>query len=441
MPIDELNRELERINEENGVTKEEKYSRFIWQLEKKGEITQEERSGYIGMYRLLNQLQSMDGAQIGAVLETGSDVTLGSLLTQGRIKKGNGIDQVIAEEHGFTDVNKTKESISDQIDKGVQAAYYQTMIQEMVQDISPDILQEMTDGEMEAFLGTSVEQMWEQTKQNTHGNDSKKEYFEEQAQEIREVFADSEQVQEYVSNLNVENTIENIIAAGNVLENGYSVYREADKRKNILDKEKQEVFDDTVDSFTEHMDSEEVLDAQCQKAEKIIEEVLAKSYEQSDITIEDLKQLKQLSRGMHFIGAIRQEKSYDIPIRTEDGITSLNLTIIRGAKESGKIQISMEDEVFGDVSIEFKVSQDTVQGLILCDQRQGFEMLKDQREALENNLIQAGYQVRDISYGMDFKSRNEMLKEKITQGQADTGSLYRVSKILVRSVVTAMKTK
>lgn len=441
MPIDELNRELERINEENGVTKEEKYSRFIWQLEKKGEITQEERSGYIGMYRLLNQLQSMDGAQIGAVLETGSDVTLGSLLTQGRIKKGNGIDQVIDEEHGFTDVNKTKESISDQIDKGVQAAYYQTMIQEMVQDISPDILQEMTDGEMEAFLGTSVEQMWEQTKQNTHGNDSKKEYFEEQAQEIREVFADSEQVQEYVSNLNVENTIENIIAAGNVLENGYSVYREADKRKNILDKEKQEEFDDTVDSFTEHMDSEEVLDAQCQKAEKIIEEVLAKSYEQSDITIEDLKQLKQLSRGMHFIGAIRQEKSYDIPIRTEDGITSLNLTIIRGAKESGKIQISMEDEVFGDVSIEFKVSQDTVQGLILCDQRQGFEMLKDQREALENNLIQAGYQVRDISYGMDFKSRNEMLKEKITQGQADIGSLYRVSKILVRSVVTAMKTK
>ena len=176
----------------------------------------------------------MDGAQIGAVLETGSDVTLGSLLTQGRIKKGNGIDQVIDEEHGFTDVNKTKESISDQIDKGVQAAYYQTMIQEMVQDISPDILQEMTDGEMEAFLGTSVEQMWERTKQNAHGNDSKKEYFEEQAQEIREVFADSEQVQEYVSNLNVENTIENIIAAGNVLENGYSVYREADKRKNIL---------------------------------------------------------------------------------------------------------------------------------------------------------------------------------------------------------------
>ena len=104
----------------------------------------------------------------------------------------------------------------------------------MVQDISPDILQEITDGEMEAFLGTSVEQMWEQTKQNNHGNDSKKEYFEEQAQEIREVFADSEQVQEYVSNLNVENTIENIIAADNVLENGYSVYREADKRKTSI---------------------------------------------------------------------------------------------------------------------------------------------------------------------------------------------------------------
>lgn len=152
MPIDELNRELERINEENGVTKEENIPVYLAIREKGRDHTGKNEAVISGMYRLLNQLQSMDGAQIGAVLETGSDVTLGSLLTQGRIKKGNGIDQVIDEEHGFTDVNKTKESISDQIDKGVQAAYYQTMIQEMVQDISPDILQEMTDGEMEAFL-------------------------------------------------------------------------------------------------------------------------------------------------------------------------------------------------------------------------------------------------------------------------------------------------
>lgn len=440
MPIDELNKELDRINEENGITKEEKYSRFIWQLEKKGEITKEERSGYIGMYRLLNQLQSMDGAQIGAVMESHSEVTLGSLLTQGRIKKGNGIDQVVDEEHGFTEVTKTKDSISEQIDKAVQsAAYYQSMIQEMTEDITPDILQEMTDGEMEAFLGASVERMWEQTKKNTHDTDDKKEYFEEQAQEIRDVFANSEQAQAYVSELNIENTIENIIAADNMIENGYSVYREADKRKNVLERKEQEEFDDVVDHFTEQMDSEDALDAQCQKAEKIIEDVLAKSYEQADITIEDLKQLKQLSRGMHFMGAVRQAKSYDIPIRTEEGITSLNLTIIRGAEESGKIQISMEDEVFGDVSMEFKVTKDALRGLILSDQRQSFEALKEQKEALEENLSQAGYQVRDISYGMDFKSRNEMLKEKITQGQTDTGSLYQVSKILVRSVVTAMK--
>lgn len=114
-------------------------------------------------------------------------------------------------------------------------------------------------------------------------------------------------MQEYVSNLNVENTIENIIAADNVLENGYSVYREADKRKNILTKRSRK------SSMILWIPLQSIwipkkFWTRNAKSRKIIEEVLAKSYEQSDITIEDLKQLKQLSRGMHFIGAIRQEK-------------------------------------------------------------------------------------------------------------------------------------
>lgn len=87
IPLDELNRQLEEIREERGISSEERYSRFLWQMDRAGEISKEERMGYIGVYRLLNQVQKADGAAIGAVIGTGQELTLGNLLTQVALEK------------------------------------------------------------------------------------------------------------------------------------------------------------------------------------------------------------------------------------------------------------------------------------------------------------------------------------------------------------------
>lgn len=136
---------------------------------------------------------------------------------------------------------------------------------------------------------------------------------------------------------------------------------------------------------------------------------------------------------------MRRSHSYDIPIRTGDSVTSLNLTLIHGSKESGKIQVSMEDETFGTVSMDFKVSDHQIKGLVLCDRRSGFETLQSQKDALSSELEHAGYQIKNISYGMDFKERNELLNEAVQEPQADTGELYRIAKVLVRSVADSIK--
>ena len=78
---------------------------------------------------------------------------------------------------------------------------------------------------------------------------------------------------------------------------------------------------------------------------------------------------------------------------------------------------------------------------MLCDQRQGFEALQEQKELLENSLEDAGYQVKNISYGMDFKSRNELLSETERSGMADTEQLYQIAKIIVRSVTAVIQEK
>ena len=68
--------------QELGGDDTERFSQFLWKLERNKEISEEERRSFIGVYRLLHQVEKSDGAAIGAVLNQGADLTLKNLLSQ-----------------------------------------------------------------------------------------------------------------------------------------------------------------------------------------------------------------------------------------------------------------------------------------------------------------------------------------------------------------------
>lgn len=455
MPIDELNEKLKQINEEKGIDDQEKYSRFLWQLEKSNQITENERAGYIGVYRLLHQIQQSDGAVIGALMGAKQELTLGNLLTQARTRKGNGIDSTVDDSAGIREITRTKETITEQIERGFsgqgqrdsreiqgqisQAQYYQNLVEESLQELTPEKLSGITDGDMEKLLDVSVEKFFEQLKNAPGNQEVKREYYEMLASEVREQMQSSAEAQEYLGKLGIPDTVGNIMAMQTALEGQQSVYGEAYKRRDVLPRKERQELEDVVDSMEDALGEEAALREKCEQSEKIMQDILTKSYEQADISFEDLQTLRQLGRGIRLQGAMRQSRSYDIPIRTGDTITSLNLTIIHGADESGRIQVSMEDGDCGNISLDFKLSGGTVKGFVLCDDRSGFEALKDGEEVLKENIEHAGFQVRNISFGMDFKSRNELLNSQIETQEADTAHLYQISKMLVRYVRSAIE--
>lgn len=59
----------------------ESYSRFLYGLEQNKEITPEERESYIGIYRLVRQIEKADGALVGALVNSQADVHFANLLT------------------------------------------------------------------------------------------------------------------------------------------------------------------------------------------------------------------------------------------------------------------------------------------------------------------------------------------------------------------------
>ncbi len=115
--FDEINEFLdERVVRTGGYEKaSENYAQFLYALDKNKEITREERDSFIGIYRMINKIESKDGAAVGAVLETGSALDFSSLLTAVRSSRFKGMDVKVDENTGLSEVRTVGKSITDQI--------------------------------------------------------------------------------------------------------------------------------------------------------------------------------------------------------------------------------------------------------------------------------------------------------------------------------------
>ena len=116
------------------------------------------------------------------------------------------------------------------------------------------------------------------------------------------------QIRDMLANLDIPATMENIEAALNYIENSYNPLKESYKRKDVLDSEKQTEFEELTDSMSEVLDSEESIQEKCKQAEKYMEDILNRSYEQPDIRYEDLDSLRSLSKGINLSMLMAEEK-------------------------------------------------------------------------------------------------------------------------------------
>ena len=468
--INELDSKLTAINASKDLSSEEKYSKYLWQLQKSGDISEQEREGYIGIYRLLNNIEKSDGAAIGAVLQTDREMTLGNLLTAVRTMKNQGIDKKIDDDFGgLKELNYMASSITEQIDIGFNAAdmssdsskdgtdsnasqkdntagrYFDTLVSDTLDEISPSKLSEISDGDVEKMLDTSLEMFAQQVKEADTDKNTEKAYYDKKAEDLRNVESESAEAKNMLSELEIPATIENIEAAVNYIENSYSPLKESYKRKNVLDDDEQAEFDEVIDSVADALGSEESIQKKCKQAEKYMEDILNKSYEKPDADYEDLEKLRTLSKGISLNMFMTERRSYDIPIKTGDTITNMNVTLIANGDEKGKVKVSIsgndtdsdEFSALGDVSVELKVTGDALKGYVFAGERHGYELLKDSSEMLLEGLKAGGFDVKNISYGMNRVSGTGGFA--VGESDADTSKLYKAAKIVTAHLVSVIK--
>ncbi len=95
----------------------ESYSRFLYGLERNNEITPEERESYIGIYRLVRQIEKAEGAAVGALVNSQAELHFSNLLSALQNRKKS-LDIRVPDELGnIPKPAKKEESISEQISR------------------------------------------------------------------------------------------------------------------------------------------------------------------------------------------------------------------------------------------------------------------------------------------------------------------------------------
>ncbi|MDF2513918.1 MAG: hypothetical protein K0S04_3784 [Herbinix sp.] len=479
MSISELNQRIDQIKDEQGISSEEKYSTYLRKLESSDGITGEERKAYIGVYRLLYNVEKSDGAALGAVIKAGQEVTLDHLLTAVQtIKKGK-LDAVIDDEFGtLQELTRSKESIAEQLSslnekqgqssgseqggqdtQEQQTQYLNRVVKQLGAELSPEALKEASlnnqnlsnirglsqTGLWEMIKDTPVDQLLEQVNQfkGTEDNSVSDSIYREKAEQIRELCRSSEQAIRFLNDYQVATTPMNIMMANSVLSNGESPI------KRLLRLQEEENVEKSEESLKETNDlTDKIIDKQSMEAvyaelEKEAKAALTQAYAEEKIDSWKLAERKTIGQQISFARKLAEKEFYQIPIETEQGITNMNLTILRGETDSGKMSVTSWSKELGNIKADFTLKDKVLKGFISSDNRAGLDKLRNNITEIEEAAKQSQVTLRQIDFGYlhgssdSYYYQNSGGEESVTSSADTERILYRVAKALVQSVRAA----
>lgn len=395
MNVEELNRKAEEIKNRLDVGDEDKFSKYLWKLEHRQEITEQERDSYIGIYRMLNQIDKTDGAVIGALVQQGAELSMKNLLTAVRTNRNSGINVSVDDNFGeIESLNTQGMSITQQI----EAAYQTDCAKEALRYATPEGMQQ-AQGSVEDM--TPEELLW-QLRGTSADAASEEAYYQEQLAEFSQAKQAEAQVLQILAGHDMPVTAYNIMAANQLLNPRGGIFKSLFQRENNdksadLEQAKEAV----IEKFGEAISTpEEMAEAQKELAD-VAENVMRTMEDAEGVTSVDLRDMKLLRQQIALGTQMAKDEYYAIPVMVADELTNVQLKIVRGKEERGRVDVLFETPKLGKVAARFQVQEDSVKGYVVSDSYRTIEELKNQAGSITGQPEQGDSQAMDYVYSED----------------------------------------
>ena len=388
LSVEELNQTLREKNYQAGVKETEDFATFLRNVERRGEISEEERSGYIGMYRVLKNLEKSGDREAGYLFANGSRLTVRNLITAMRSRKAAGVDVSVDDAFGMLTEMQTR---GTKMDAQIEAAFSQ----------EKNPWQEIEEGDALA-----------------------------QAEELLQ----AQDLEESAINVQAANVILQGMDAADSPDI-YSLLAQVMKDLHFED----HTTEDAVDTETEAM-AKSLAGADIElpfEAESLLEQLgrggdlsltyadlqqqlVEQMYTQAQLggTSMDFQNLKLVQAGFRILGAMAKRQQYQLPVATETGTKLVNLTLQTDASQRGTVEIQLPSARFGKLSATLHVdAEGTWEGVIVADTSDGNTALQAQSEAFDALLAESPYADAKIALG---QSRRDDFTNFVQAGRMES---------------------
>ena len=400
--LQQVSAAAESINRELGVSAEERFSEYLVKLDRKHELSAEERDAYIGIYRMLYQIEKTDGAAIGALVKSGRELSLSNLLTESRVLRRKGMDVSIDDNFGEAETIREGSFINGQI----EAAYHNRQLQDAIKKLTPDRLQQLTE-QQEDVTGLTPEQLAEAVMELPEG-ETDREYRSERLERLGKLAADSNSEMRFLERFGLENSLEQIQAAKQLLqgENSYrkllriaeSAEKDAANSKEDIQKAVERFSDGLAVSREElatAMESQENMTELSGQLQGHAAELMEALYTAADLDAKQAGELRELLAMQSLKQSLVRKECFEIPLADENGIIGMRLTVIHGSGQEGSFRILLQQEkeaVYDEtaVRVDGTYRGGKLELLITAEDRNISDSLRTEVPTLKERLEQAG---------------------------------------------------
>ena len=437
LSMEELEEKLADVSLDLGE-EAERYSHFLYRMEQAGDITDEEKESFIGIYRLINQTLKDDGAAVGTLINSQGEINFKNLLSAVRTRKNKGYDLKIDDSFGYMDKLIHKSST---IDQQIASAYSQRTKANAAGQLSP---------EAEAPESYNYRKML-------------------QAAGV------PEEVVTLLENTGIEPTVDNLVSTDALLKNSENIFQTIMELSDKSTKKAQNVdknvdnnrgiggeiisntveFETEIDSLiaevTDKFESKEEVSQSFAKMSEATEKMLSELRERADNSI-DVRSIAASYKQVNVVRALANNDFYQVPIKVGQEYTSVSVRLIRGQEDDkGQVSIYMDHAEYGEITARFSASQDKgLEGIIVCGDDDGLAKLKGKSEAFDQkmdfiegnkNIIfaKSAVSLKHFLTNTDKEYRNisNGLEGNDGKDAISTRKLYRVAKEFIKTFIAA----
>ncbi len=354
-------------NEGDGAL--DSYSEFLYKLDKKQELTTEERKQYIGIYKMINVFTKDAGRAVGALVKQGSELNMENLMSAYVSRKNS---QIYNSDFNF-EQNKKIEGYVD---------YYTALFEKTENKLTPDTMIDAAAIKDSMLYG--IEEYCE-TIANVYDADREAESINEYYREMLSKTSNQQAAVEYLIKNEQTVSINNIIAAADIL-NGDMLK----KNKRTNDEES------STDSVLEEV---EILEQSDEKNNAKIEQILAETG--LDTTYKEIEKLRNEKIELKLYQNLLDKGTVTIPMEIEGRDTMVNVSFQSNSEIGSNVTVSMKTQSYGEVRItaEFEVDMVNQEDIVNQENADNQQQIKVRGFCNYNNTALTKSITSVFSYG------------------------------------------